>query len=56
MGAVIPIAIGALVTVPKCLEKGERIFGNWKTTQDHQDDRIVKIGAQNTKKNQRNLK
>ena len=47
--AVIPIVIGALGTILKGLIKGLEISRNQKTSGDHQDFIIIKIGQNNVK-------
>ena len=52
---VIPIIIGALSTVSKRLVQGLEDLENKKTTRDHPNYRIIKIG-QNTEKSPGDLK
>ena len=52
---VIPVVIGALVTVTKELIEGSGGFGNKRTRTDHPNYRIINIG-QNTEKSPGDLK
>ena len=52
---VIAIVIGALVTVTKRIDKGTRGLGNKRTSGDHPNDSIIKIG-QNAEKSPGDLR